>query len=325
MKILILGGTVFLGRHIVDAARARGHELTLFNRGQQNADLFPDLEKLRGDRNGDMAALRGRHFDVVIDTSGYTPKHVSAASEALGGRFDHYTFISSISAYREFPPGVPFDEDAPLAGGVPAGYGPLKAYAERALEALAPGRAAHLRAGLIVGPHDPTDRFTYWPRRVARGGLVLAPGRPDRPIQIIDVRDLAEWCVGVAEARITGPFNAVGPQATLTMARLLEVCRTVTGSDARFTWIADDDLVEARVQPWTELPLWIPEEDEHFGGMMLADNRRACAAGLEFRSLEDTVRSTLDWDRRDAQTAVESSARVTTISAEREMELLQQP
>ncbi len=321
MNLLVLGGTVFLGRHVVGAALARGHQVTLFNRGRHNPHLFPDVEKLRGDRDGDLAALHGRRFDAVIDLCGYRPEQVLATAKALRDAVDHTTFISSISVYRGFSPGRAFDEDAPLAEGSD-GYGALKARCEEALEAELPGGVACVRPGLIVGPHDPTDRFTYWPRRVARGGEVLAPGRPQRPVQFIDARDLADWCVDLAEQRRPGVFNAVGSPSTLTMAHLLEACRAVAGSDARFTWIADDELVNARVEPWTELPLWIPEKDPAFGAMMLGQNRRAVAAGLSFRPLADTIRATLEWESREGGSHAETPARVATLTPAREAELL---
>ena len=320
MKILVLGGTVFLGRHVVEAALARRHEVTLFNRGRQNPHLFSEIEKLRGDRDGELAALRGRTFDAVVDTSAYRPEQVHAVAETLGAT-GHYTFISSISVYERFPPGRSFNEDAPRAAGSD-GYGPLKARCEEALEAALPDRVACVRPGLIVGPHDPTDRFTYWPRRIARGGHVLAPGRPERPVQLVDARDLADWCVRLGEYRHVGAFNAVGPRARLTMGQLLDECRVVAGNDAHFTWIPDDRLTAAGVKPWTELPLWIPEGDAHFGGMFHADNRRAVASGLTFRPVAETIRATLEWDCRDGGPSSTSSIRVSPITSERERELL---
>ena len=321
VRILVLGGTLFLGRHIVEAALARGHDVVLFNRGKHNPHLFSHIEKLRGDRDGDLVALRGRRFETVIDPSGYRPEHVRAVTDVLGGAIAHYLFISSISVYRDFPPHRSFDEDAPLAEG-DQGYGALKARCEDMLEEALPGRVARVRPGLIVGPHDPTDRFTYWPRRVARGGSVLAPGRPERPVQLVDVRDLAEWCVRGAEQCRVGVFNAVGPRSTLTMGQVLEGCATVTESVARFKWVPDEDLLAAGVKPWTELPLWIPESDSRVGGMLLADNRRAVAAGLTFRPLADTIRATLQWDRREGAAGHDLPIRVTPIPPEREAELL---
>jgi 2'-hydroxyisoflavone reductase len=321
MKLLVLGGTIFVGRHVVEAALRRGHDVTLFNRGRHGVVLFPGTEKLRGDRDGDLSALRGRRFDAVIDPSGFTPEHVRTAVTALDGAIGHYTFVSTISAYRRFPPGGEYDEDAPLAEGH-EGYGPLKARAEEAIATALPGRVARVRPGLVVGPHDPTDRFTYWPRRVAAGGTVLAPGRPERPVQIIDARDLADWCVTLAGRRVTGAFNAVGPATMLTMAGLLAACRAATASDARFTWVSDAELLAAGVTRWTELPLWLPEHDPRVGGMLLADNRRARAAGLAFRPLADTIRDTLEWDRREGAMPIDRPIRATPITRERERALL---
>jgi 2'-hydroxyisoflavone reductase len=320
MHLLIPGGTTFLGRHIVEAARSRGHEVTLFNRGRHAPELFPDVEKIRGDRDADLSALNGRRFDAVMDTSGYRPAQMLAMVEALRDSIEHYTFISSISVYRRFSPGRRFDENAKVADGA-EGYGPLKARSEEAITSALPGRVACVRPGLIVGQHDPTDRFTYWPRRVAQGGRVLAPGRPERPVQFIDVRDLAEWCVRLAEKAVTGVFNATGPDP-VTMSGLLESCRAVARTDATFEWIGDADLLAAHVQPWSELPLWIPESDPDFGGMLLADNHRAVAAGLTFRPVAETIAATLEWDREAGSPTGPSAIRVTPMTRERETELL---
>jgi len=321
VRLLVLGGTLFFGRHVVEAALARGHEVVLLNRGRRNPHLFPQIERLRGNRDGDLSALRDRTFDAVIDSSGYKPEQVRAVTEVLGDTIAHYTFISSISVYQQFPPNRAFDEDAALAEG-DQDYGALKARCEEALEETLPGRVARVRPGIIVGPHDPTDRFTYWPRRVARGGDVLAPGRHGRPVQFVDVRDLAEWCLQLAEHHRVGVFNAVGPRSTVTMGRLLDDCAAIAKSRARFMWVPDQDLLAAGVKPWTELPLWIPESDPQVGGMMLADNRRAVAAGLAFRPLTDTIRATLTWDRCEGARGNDAPIRVTPIAPEREIELL---
>lgn len=316
-----MGGTLFVGRHFVAAAQARGHEVSLFNRGRRAPELFPDAEKLRGDRDGDLSALRGREFDAVFDPSAYKPSQITAVLAALGGRAGHYTFISSISAYGTFPPGRVYDEETSLAAG-DEGYGALKARCEEALEAALPGRAAVVRPGLIVGPHDPTDRFTYWPRRVAEGGTVLAPGRAERPVQFIDARDLGEWCVRLAEERRAGRFNAAGPATALTMGEFLEACRAELGAAARLRWVPDETLLSAGVKPWTELPLWVPETDPGHGGIMLCDNRRAVAAGLTFRPAADTIRATFDWDRAQPRPLEPSPIRVALLPREREAELL---
>jgi 2'-hydroxyisoflavone reductase len=320
VKLLVLGGTVFVGRHVVEAALSRHHDVTLFNRGRENPHLFPGIEKLRGDRDSDVGALRGRRFDAVIDLSGYTPAQVRATADALPD-VAHYTFVSSVSAYRAYPPGETYDERAPRHDGH-EGYGALKARAEDAIQTALPGRVAIVRAGLIVGPYDPTDRFTYWPRRVALGGDVLAPGRPERPVQFIDARDLAAWCVTLAEARTTGPFNATGYEPALTMGALLDACLVATGSDARFRWLDDDALLAAGVARWTEMPLWIPEREPRVGGMLLADTRRARAAGLTFRPLAETILDTLTWDRAEGAQPADKTARVTPITREREAAIL---
>ncbi len=320
MKLLVLGGTVFLGRHVVESALAGGHSVTLFNRGRHNPNLFPKVSKLRGDRDGDLSALGGRFFDAVIDTSTYTPAQARRIAEILDRRIGHYTFISSVSAYAGFLAGRSYDETAPLAEGN-HGYGPLKARSEEALEAAFPGRVTHVRPGLIAGPHDPTDRFTYWPRRIAQGGEVLAPGRPERPIQFIDARDLADWCVRLSEGRRTGYFNAVGPQSLLTMQQFLEACRSAVGCNARFSWVSDEELIAAGAEAWTELPLWIPENDEDSGGLFLGDNKKAIAAGLTYRPILDTIRETLAWAVREG-VPPDSPIRVTPISRKREGSIL---
>ncbi len=292
MNLLILGGTRFLGRHIVEAALHAGHEPLLFNRGRQAPGLFPGVRELRGDRDGDISALSGLAVDAVIDTSGYRPAQMQLY-RALAD-VGHCVFVSTISVYRGFPPGQAYDETAPVWDSGEH-YGALKARCEETLEALLPGRVAHVRPGLIVGPHDPTGRFTYWPWRVAQGGEVLAPGRPERPVQWIDARDLASWCVQLAESRRAGVFNAVGPAVPTGMADMLEACRRAAGSQAVFRWQPDDVLLKAGVTPWTGLPLWIPESDPDSGGMLLARNERALAAGLLLRPIEQTAADTFRW------------------------------
>jgi 2'-hydroxyisoflavone reductase len=321
VKLLVLGGTVFLGPHVVSAALARGHAVTMFNRGVHNPDLFPEAERVRGDRNVDLSALGGRPFDAVIDTSGYAASQMRAAADVLERTVEHYLFISSISVYARFPPGVAFDEQAATLPGE-EGYGASKARCEEVLGSRFGGRAALIRPGLVVGPRDPTDRFTYWPRRVAAGGRVLAPGRPERPVQFIDARDLAGWCVQLAERRVGGVFNAVGPSGPLTMGGLLDECARVLGSRAEFVWMSDAELLAADVQPWTELPLWIPESDPDHGGMLLASNSRAVGAGLTFRPIAETIRDTFEWDRREGAQQAALPIRVTPIDREKEMRLL---
>ncbi|MFN8498231.1 MAG: epimerase [Anaerolineae bacterium] len=301
MRLLILGGTVFLGRALVDAARARGHAVTLFNRGQHNPELYPDVEKLRGDRDGDLAALAGREWDAVIDTCGYVPRIVRASGEALADRVGRYVFISTISVYADFsgegpreesPVGMLADETVEEVNGET--YGPLKALCEAAVEAALPGRALIIRPGLIVGPYDVSDRFTYWPRRIAQGGETLAPAAPAMPVQIIDVRDLAEWTIRMVEEQRGGVYNATGPRDPLTFADVLDECRAVTGSDAHIVWVDEAFLLEQGVGPWIEMPLWIP--DGEMSALAKTDIRRALDAGLTFRPLTTTIQDTLVWD-----------------------------
>ncbi|MBV9787093.1 MAG: SDR family oxidoreductase [Chloroflexi bacterium] len=324
MKILILGGTVFLGRAIVEACAARGHEVTLFNRGQRNPDLFPELEHLRGDRDGNLEALRGRRWDAVIDPSGYLPRLVRASAELLADAVDHYTFISSISVYAGFPTRG-MDENAPLGTLddptveeiTGESYGPLKVLCEQAVAETLPGRSLIIRPGLIVGPHDPTNRFTYWVDRVARGGDVLAPNRPDLDVQVIDVRDLAEWTVRLVERKQTGIYNATGPDYHLTLREVLETCKTTTGSDARWIW-ADEEFLDAQgVEEWTGLPLWIHNTPDMVGFSAMNIDR-ALAEGLTLRPLATTVADTLAW----SQTLPADAERRAGISPEREAELL---
>jgi 2'-hydroxyisoflavone reductase len=303
MRILILGGTVFLGRALVEVALARGHEVTLFNRGRSNPDLFPGVEKLRGDRRaGDLKALEGRSWEAVIDTCGYVPRVVRQSVELLAEKVDHYTFISTLSVYADNSrPGM--DESAPVGKlddetveeVTGETYGPLKAACEAAAEAAVPGRVLTLRPGLIVGPHDPTDRFTYWPVRAAKGGEVLAPGRPDRPIQFIDVRDLAEWNIEMVEKGQVGLYNVIGPEQPLPMAQFLGACRMISGSDATFTWVSEAFLAAQQVTPWSEVPLWVPESDSSLAGFFTVDGSKAVKAGLAFRPITSTVEATLEW------------------------------
>ena len=304
LRILVLGGTGFIGPWEVEAARAHGHTITLFNRGKTRPDLFPELEHLEGDRDPEkgagLSALAGRSFDVVIDNSGYYPRHVRASAELLAPRVKHYIYISSISAYAD--PSVPAqDETAPLAtmddpeveemGENWVNYGPLKALCEAAAEQAMPGRVTVVRPGFIVGPGDHTHRFTYWPLRIREGGAVAVPGAPDDPIQVIDVRDLTEWIIHLAEAGITGVFNAVGPAGALSMGEVVATAKQVTGSDASFVWLGTDFMTE---HPEIYFPIWTPFEGE-YRGFHTFSNARAVAAGLRFRPLADTMTALLGY------------------------------
>jgi 2'-hydroxyisoflavone reductase len=325
MRLLVLGGTVFLGRHFVEQALAAGHELTLFNRGRSNPDLFadrPGLTSIQGDRDGGLDALGDADWDAVIDPSGYLPRVVGASAELLADRCERYVFISTISVYAGFAPPGP-DEDSTLAELEDEGtevvdgetYGGLKVLCERAVESALPGRTLIPRPGLIVGPNDPTDRFSYWPLRVARGGEILAPGRPESPVQVIDVRDLCAWILRLVEGKATGIFNATGPATTMTLGGLLDSCREAIGSSCKVTWVDDPFIEEQGLSPFQDLPCWVPAAME---GMEQADLTRALAAGLTCRPLVETIRDTLAWRRPD----MTSRPLKAGLSAERELELL---
>ena len=319
MRLLILGGTRFLGRHIAEQALAAGHELTLLHRGRNGADLFPQARRVLADRNTDLAALDGGPWDAVIDTCGYFPRQLTSATDALRGRVGRYLFVSSISVYAGFAAGQ--DEDAPLAtlpdptieAVTGETYGGLKALCEQALFAALPGQALVARPGLIVGPRDPSGRFGYWPERIAEGGDVLAPGDPQAPVQLIDARDLAAWLLKQAADRSIGTFNLTGPARHLTMADLLELARSTLNPAARLRWV-DEDFLRARgVEPWSDLPVWVGREES---GLHETRIDRALATGLQCRPLQDTLRDTLDW-LRSTPTAVRAG-----LSREREAALL---
>ena len=322
-KILIIGGTRFMGYFATAFALERGHTVTLFNRGLSNPDAFPAAETLRGDRDTDVDLLRGRRWDAVIDTSGYVPRIVRKSTELLKDVVERYVFVSSISVYTDITaPGG--DESLPvrtltdptveeITGET---YGGLKVLCEQVVENTLPGRALIVRPGLIVGPRDPTDRFDYWVRRVAQGGEVLVPGTPDYPVQGIDARDLGEWIVRMVEGQGTGTYNAVGPSQK--MITLLDTTKQVSGSDARYTWVDEKFLLEHNVSPWENLPLWAKEEGKAYS---LVSAARAVAAGLTFRPLEETVRGSLDWQNAHPELV---KARSGPITPEREQSLLRE-
>lgn len=301
-RLLILGGTAFLGRALVEKARTGGLEVTLFNRGKTHPNLFPDIETLRGDRDGNLDALKNRRWDYCIDTCGYIPRIVAQSAQLLAEAVDHYLFISSISAYAKHarigadetaPLGILEDESTEEITGET--YGPLKVLCEKVIAQYFAKRYTIVRPGLIVGPCDPTDRFSYWPHRIAQGGPVLAPGNPKRPVQFIDVRDLAAWCVELAQAQQVATFDATGPAQPLAMDQFLASCEKASGSDAEFIWMDDAFLLAHEAAPWMELPLWIPESEKDMAGFQRRNIDKALGAGLKIRALEDTLRSTLDW------------------------------
>jgi nucleoside-diphosphate-sugar epimerase len=301
LRLLIIGGTRFVGRALVEAALSRDHAVTLFNRGRTEPGLFPDVERVVGDRDGGLEPLRGREFDAVIDTCGYVPRVVKASVGLLSVMVPRYVFVSSLSVYADdSTPGA--DESAAVGTlADPAveeieedTYGPLKALCEDEVRRTYDDRALVLRCGLIVGPHDYTDRFTYWVRRVAAGGEVLAPTPPTYRVQVIDARDLAAWAIEMLESGGSGTFNATGPDRELTLEETLSTCREMSGSDARFTWVDADFLRDQDVEPWSDLPVWLPGDE--YAGFMAVDVARAMRAGLRFRPLADTVRDLLAWD-----------------------------
>ena len=311
MELLIIGGSRFLGRHLVTAALDRNHEVTLFNRG--NYPPPPNTKQITGDRDHDLSKLQGHEWDAVIDTCGILPRSVEASAKSLSASVGNYVFISSVSVYADVSvPGVL--ENAPLktltneqldeanqihrSGSNNYGslYGGLKALCEQALLDVIPDRSLIIRPGLIIGPYDYTDRFTYWVMRVARGGEVLAPGRPARSVQFIDVRDLSEWILRMVELKASGVYNANGLPGSLTMEEILTECKTVTNSDATFTWVSESFLIQENVTAWSKMPLWLPEENApQLTGFMFVNCEKAISAGLKLRPLHDSVSAIYSW------------------------------
>ena len=329
LDILVLGGTGFLGPPTVEYALARGHRVTLFNRGKTNTDLFPQLETIIGDRDPDvgagLAGLADRKWDAVIDNSGYIPRTVAASGRLLAPNIGQYLFVSTICQYDNWLEGPPGGTEArpratlddPASEDVSAHYCELKAYCERAVEAALPGRVTHIRPGLIVGPRDRSDRFTYWPVRMAGGGEVLAPGKPEDVTQYIDVRDLAEFMVHCVERDLTGPFNAV--RMPLPFGEFLQGCRKAINPDAALTWVPADFLAEQDIQSWRDVQLWVDAAGPQAGSLAWS-SQKAVDAGLTFRPLADTARDTLAWFRtlpEERQAALRSG-----LAAERESAVL---
>lgn len=321
MKILIIGGTRFIGRHLVTSARARGHEVTLFNRGKSNPGLFRRIQNIRGDREKDLDQLSGQ-WDAVIDTCGYLPRIVRLSAEALKDKVSKYVFISSVSVYNNFSKigikesdavGTLADESVEEITGET--YGPLKALCEKTVQDVYGARSLIIRPGLIVGPHDPTDRFTYWPLRIAKGGDVLAPDRPDAMAQFIDARDLADFIIRLLDQNVSGTFNAVGHPVTLNT--VFETCKRISKSNANFKWAPVDFLEKNNVAPWSDMPIWVPEVGDDVG-VSHVDVSKAEAAGLTFSPLTDTIKAIYDWEfERPADYELKAG-----LKPERETELL---
>ena len=337
LRILFIGGTGFIGPHMVRLALARGHKVTLFNRGRTNPGLFPNVEKLIGDRDGGLAVLKGRKWDAVIDTSGFVPRIVKASADLLADAAHRYVFISSGDAYASFSP-IGITEDAPLdviddpkSEDAQHHYGALKALCESTVRTIYAGRHTILRPGWIIGAGDNNDISSYWPLRIDRGGEILAPGTPDDPTQLIDPEDLGRFVIKAIEENIDGTFNIVGPGSPLTWAEFLYGVKAATTSNARFTWVDADWLAERKILPWTDLPIWWPPRDDYQqppmfepGGKGFAQMsaKKAIAAGLTFRPLADTARDIItEYKSRPPRDA---GARRSPfgLSAERETEAL---
>ena len=324
IEILVLGGTGFIGPFQVRYALERGHNVTLFNRGS-GREMFPELETLIGDRNDDLESLRGRRWDLVIDNSTSRPDWVETAAEFLKNSTDHFMYVSSRSAYSDVSL-VPMSADAPtwtyesagLTPGDDLPYGLAKAESERNAQRIMPGRTTIVRPGLIIGPGDQTDRFTYWPVRIDRGGEVLAPGDPSDPIQIIDVRDFTEWMIRLGEAGTMGEFNVVGPRTPRPIAELLYGIRAVTNAETSFTWVNEDFLREIGIRAYSHMPVWRPPSMG--AGFARFDLTAEVEAGLTFRPLGVTAADTLDYH---FSRPAERQARLRSgITAEREAEVL---
>ena len=332
LRLLILGGTRFIGLHMTELALARGHALTLFNRGRTNTDRFPDVERLRGDRNGDLQSLANRDWDAVIDNSGYVPRQVREVARLLEPRVRRYLFISSVSVYASFATandetsavGKLKDEKVEKVDGET--YGPLKALCEQAASEIFGGaRSTNVRPGLIVGPDDNTDRFTYWPARAARGGRMIAPGDPLDPVQFIDVRDLAAFTLRLIENEVGGVFNAIsspgqfsiGDVVNESIAAARELAKPVVAPTAE--WLNAKTLEAQKVQPWSDMPVWAPSTGDSVG-FASSSVERAKRAGLAIRPLRETVRDTLRWHL--ARPEAERQKLKAGLTVEREAELL---
>lgn len=326
LNVLVLGGTGISGPHLVRDLERRGHQVTLFNRGKRNPALFPKVETLIGDRNGPLDVLKGRSWDVVVDNSGFFPRQVQQSAQLLQDRVKHYIYVSSISAYADLtPPGI--DEDYKLAELKDPNateitndnYGGLKAACERVVEQTFGSRQAVIRPSYIVGPGDSSDRFTYWPARVARGGEMLAPGTPLDPVQFIDVRDMAEFMRMCVERSISGRYNLCNPPGAVTIGDLLETSKRVSGSNATFVWASQAFMEQNKALESGEIPIWAPTSGTE-AGFALVSSARAVAQGLRFHDLETTVKDTLAWhEQRPAEQKAKLRAGLT---AEREAELL---
>jgi 2'-hydroxyisoflavone reductase len=325
MNLLIIGGGVFLGQALLQSALEGGHSVTVFNRGHSRNWWPPGVKWIVGDRKEDVHLLMGRRWDAVIDTCGYRPQDVEMTCAALYDSCDRYVFVSSISAYASFAH-TPIREEDPLASAVgidretvnASSYGPLKAECERIVIRIYGSRGIVVRPGLIVGPTDPTGRFSYWPWRLAGGGQVLAPGSPHQSIQFIDVRDLSAWMLRLVQLGATGAFNGTGPKDGCTFGELLDTCRWISGEEVAVEWVDETFLQREGVQPWTELPLWLPSHDGQTRGLHAVDTARAQATGLKTRPIAVTVNDILE----AGIPALDDKRRAGKLTRERERDLL---
>ncbi|MEX2534645.1 MAG: NAD-dependent epimerase/dehydratase family protein [Trueperaceae bacterium] len=320
MNILFIGGSRFVGKHAVLEAVKRGHSVTLFNRGTQPLPT-PEVRHIQGDRNEDLGRLAGERFDAVIDTSGYLPHQVKTAAQALAERATTYLFISTISVYADQTRAFQDENAALIELSDPTveevtgeTYGGLKVLCERALDSFFPGRRLNIRPGVVVGPSDTTDRFTYWPVRLSRGGEVLAPGKRNDPVQWIDARDLATWVIEMLEGDAQGTYNAVSQADRFTVGGLLDASQRASGSQAQVTWVAEEFLLERGVKAFVDLPMWLAGEQANF---LRIDGTKAHDAGLMVRPIEESVDDTLEWFRAERQGDLK-----TGLGEERERELL---
>jgi 2'-hydroxyisoflavone reductase len=337
LEILVLGGTGLIGPPMVEYALARGHKLTLFNRGKTNSHLFPDVERITGDRNDDISVLEkavadGRRWDVVIDNTASIPRWVSESAGLLAGAAELYLYTSSISAYADSS--IPGADETAAVGRISAedearvlttkditgeNYGPLKARCEEEARKAFPGKAVVVRPGLIVGPGDYSDRFSYWPIRIFRGGEIMAPGNPDDPVQFIDCRDLGEWYIRLVENKAVGTYNGTGPRSPMSIAGMLHGIRAAVDNEISFTWVDADFLEKHEVQPWLEMTVWVPPVGE-YAGFSASSIQRALDAGLTFRPLADTAKATMDyWNSLPEERRAKPKA---GLSAEKEKQVL---
>ncbi|MFZ3588739.1 NAD-dependent epimerase/dehydratase family protein [Bacillus sp. DJP31] len=324
MNILILGGTRFLGRHLVDECMRRGHEVSIFTRGKTNSELYPDIERLIGDRDGDISSLKGKKWDAVIDTSGYVPRIVNDSTSLLASSCNVYTFISSISVYKDFSnkglteeSAVATLEDETVEEITGETYGALKALCEVEVKKTFPDRHLIIRPGLIVGPYDHTDRFTFWPKRMGSGGEILAPGDPKTPVLFIDVRDLASFVIQQLENKSIGTYHVTGPNEALSMGEFLGACQEALTPNARLTWVGEKFLDENEVKFWTDLPIYIPI-GVGMDGFSSINTEKAFQAGLTVRPLKETIKDTYDW----CLTRDENYEFLSGLQPERELRLL---